>query len=164
MASRAATARQAAHEAAEARAAILLAKGRVDAARATVDATLAPAAPPQSYDLLAKARLQRLGARIRLLAGDAAAAERLATEALEAARQVARDPRHSADVGEAAWLRAQARAALGRAAEAASDTALAHEALQRGLGADRLETTVRLLRASVQHPPAGMHVPAIAGE
>ena len=57
-----------------------------------------------------------------------------ASDALAVASRVARDPRRSADAGDAALLRARAHLALGHDAEARQDVELAQAALGTGLG------------------------------
>ena len=71
---------------------------------------------------------------------DAARAESLAGDALAIARRNARDEAASSDVGLAALLRAEAREALGRRADASLDIALAVKALTNALGADHADT------------------------
>jgi len=55
---------------------------------------------------------------------------------LNYSRRIARDEKRSADVGQAALLRAQALADQNRYAEASNDAALALEALRNGFGID----------------------------
>lgn len=116
------------------RAAIVAAAGDREGALARIDAVLAELGYPGRLDRRYLDRGLRLAARLHLERGAAAAAEPLATSALDIARRDARDAEHSADVGEAALLRAQARAALGRALEALADARLAVQSLSAGLG------------------------------
>lgn len=123
------------------RADILLAEGRLGPAQALISQTLAGAGYPQRIDAPGIDRLLRMAAQIHLAAGAPAEAERHATDALQYSQRIARDERQSADVGEAALLRAQARVALDRPAEAAADAALASQALANGLGTQHPSTT-----------------------
>lgn len=128
-------------EAALTRAEILLAEGRVDEARVAILAALERAGHPGRNHAPGLDRLLRASARMHLHAGDAASARRHAEAALAFSQRLARDPRRSADVGEAALLLARARlAADPRAAEAASLLSLAHEALRNGLGPEHAAT------------------------
>jgi tetratricopeptide (TPR) repeat protein len=96
-------------------------------------------------------RALRLSARLRLRTGAPAIAAQHAAAALDLAARTARDPRASADVGEAALLRAQAHQALGRANEARADAALAREALGSGLGPDHpLSADAAVMVAAVE--------------
>jgi serine/threonine-protein kinase len=122
------------------RADLLLAEQRVAEAGALIERTLADLGYPARTDRPGLDRVLRVAARIALLAGDARAAERFASDTLQLSRTTARDERHSADVGVAAWLRAQARAALARTREAAEDAALAVESMGKGFGADHADT------------------------
>ena len=99
-------------------------------------------------------RALKLVAQLRLRAGDPAAVVEPASAALDVARRFARDERASADVGEAALLRARAYAALGRTADALTDARLAAAALQTGLGPDHATTAaaVSLLETLATRP------------
>ncbi|NRF70053.1 serine/threonine protein kinase [Aquincola sp. S2] len=122
------------------RAELLLDTGRAAEARVAIDAALAKAGYPGSSTAPGVDRLLRGASRIHKAAGDAVAAEALASAALEASRRIARDERLSGDVGEAALLRAQGRHALGRDGDARRDALLAHEALRNGLGSQHALT------------------------
>jgi serine/threonine protein kinase/tetratricopeptide (TPR) repeat protein len=127
-------------EAAVHRADVELSKGRLQDALTTIDAALASTGYPEKKTAPGLDRAMRLASQIHRLTGDAAGAERLATEALEYSRRIARDERESADVGQAALLRAEAHAVLGRIVEAREDASLAVDALRSGLGADHADT------------------------
>jgi serine/threonine-protein kinase len=99
-------------------------------------------------------RTLRLEAQLRLQAGEPAAAVDAASGALELARRLARDERSSADVGEAALLRARGYAALGRTADAAGDTRLAVDALTAGLGPGHPTTAVAVALLEALSTPA----------
>lgn len=99
-------------------------------------------------------RALRLLAEFTLATGDAAEAERAASAALEISERVARAPRQSGDAGEAVLLRAQARRALGRAAEATQDLAYAIEALSNGYGPDHALTRRATSLRDGPTPPA----------
>jgi hypothetical protein len=97
--------------------------------------------------------LLRQAARIELHLGDAAAAEKLAADALQISSRVARTETSSGDVGLAALLHAEALARLGRKREAVHDAAQAVEALRNGVGPDHADTAraqalLRELRAT----------------
>jgi tetratricopeptide (TPR) repeat protein len=77
-----------------------------------------------------------LAARVALEAGRAADAARLAADALELATSVARDPQHSATVGEARLLRARALSATGDQDGARAAIQGAAGALRAGLTAE----------------------------
>jgi serine/threonine-protein kinase len=76
----------------------------------------------------------KLSAQLLLETGDPATALERADAALAIARGLARDERQSSLVGTSLLLRAQAKAALGRAAEALADAQLAAESTANGLG------------------------------
>lgn len=73
-------------------------------------------------------------------AGDPARAVDHATAALAYSTRLARNGRGSAEVGEAALIRAQATIAMGRPADARADARLAVDALGAGAGADHPAT------------------------
>ncbi len=130
------------------RAQIKLEQRDVAGAQSAVQILLEHAEYPDSMRFPGLDRLLRLAARVELEAGNAGAAERLATDALQISLKVARTPTSSGDVGLAELLRAEARARLGRDQEAAADATGALEALNNGLGRDHPETlrTQALLR------------------
>lgn len=125
-------------EAALQRAELRAARGDLTAAQALNRASLVGAAYPDRLDAPGLDRLLRQGARLALLSGNAAEADALARAAVEQGRRIARDERHSADVGEAALLRAQALQMLERIDEAQSHAGIAVDALTHGLGADHV--------------------------
>jgi tetratricopeptide (TPR) repeat protein len=85
-------------------------------------------------------RVLRAAAKGALQAGDSAAAERYATDALALSQRAARAADSSADAGLAALLRAEARMALGRVQEARADAELARRALSNGYGPEHADT------------------------
>jgi tetratricopeptide (TPR) repeat protein len=127
--------------AAVARAQAFIALGRKDvraaqaAAAAMLDALGYPDAgkvrASQSSDVLLL-----LAARIALEAGDLPAASHLASLALELSRNLARDPEHSATVGEARLLLARVQYAQGRTEDARASIRGAWGALSAGLAPD----------------------------
>lgn len=131
-------------EAALQRTELHLAVANIAEARRLQEATLAQLGYPEHRNAPGLDRVLRQGARIALLAADASSAEALATAALDVSRRIARDERHSADVGEAALLRAQALTEHRRFDEAVADTALAVDALRHGLGAEHAQTSVAI--------------------
>ncbi len=82
-----------------------------------------------------------VGARVALANAEAAQAEQLATDGLGAATAAARDPRRSANVGQALLLRARARQMQDLEEPARQDAAEAVVALSAGLGPDHPETS-----------------------
>jgi serine/threonine-protein kinase len=118
------------------RAELLAAEGNVRPAIADVDSILSSLDYPARANAAGLDRALKLCARLSIAAGDPGRAVATASDALAIARRIARDERASADVGEAALLRAQAYQALGRADEALADARLAAEALGAGLGPD----------------------------
>ncbi|MEZ5285363.1 MAG: serine/threonine-protein kinase [Vicinamibacterales bacterium] len=101
-------------------------------------------------------RVLRLAARLAIDAGNPAPAVGFATDALAIATTIARDPASSADVGEAALLRAQAQAALGEQTRADADAQFAAQALEASLGSDHASTAAArtLLSRAPATPPA----------
>jgi tetratricopeptide (TPR) repeat protein len=122
------------------RAELQRAAGDGEAAGRTVDALLARLDYPAKKSAGSLDRVLRLSARLRLDDDDAVTALSRAGDALEVASGVARDPRRSADVGDAALLRARAHLALGHEADARRDLELARAALSAGLGPDHALT------------------------
>jgi hypothetical protein len=127
-------------EVAQQRTELLLADKRTDGARQLIDETLTGLGYPGRTDAPGLDRVLRLGARVALVNGQPAVAERFATATLELSRRIARDERKSADVGLAALARAHARSTLGRREEAAADAALAADALRYAFGAQHADT------------------------
>jgi serine/threonine protein kinase/tetratricopeptide (TPR) repeat protein len=114
--------------------------GHLSQARRSIDAVLASLAYPQRKDAPGIDRALRLAAKIYRRMGDPAKGQQLAEDALNYSRGIARDERRSADVGQAALLRAHALADHGRFPEAATDASLALEALRNGFGPDHSDT------------------------
>jgi hypothetical protein len=133
-------------------AALLTAEGREAEARSAADALLRSMGYPERMDAPGVDRALRLASSIAGRLRDFGAVNRLATDALTKSRAMARDVRHSADVGAAALARAHARFALGDSASARDDAELAATALRNGLGPGHPDTITaeRLLT----HPPA----------
>jgi serine/threonine protein kinase len=122
------------------RAELHMATGELMLARELSDATLAAAGFPP-----AKApgidRILRVASRAHRISGNPGRAVELAGAALEYSRSIARDERRSADVGQAALLRAEALVDIQRNKEALQDALLAAEALKAGLGPQHADTT-----------------------
>jgi tetratricopeptide (TPR) repeat protein len=114
---------------------LLLARGDTAAASRRVEDELSRLDPQKPIDAIARASCLRAAARIALAAGDAPRAQAHATAAVAAARNLARDPTKSADVGESLLLLAQAQQELGRRREAADTAGRAAAALSAGLSA-----------------------------
>jgi len=122
-------------------------------AQQTIRPLLALAGYPAAMNAPGLDRLLRMAARIELRAGDAAAAETLAADALRLSSKNSRTETSSGDVGLAALLRAEARAKLGRRTEAEADAVRAAEALRNGVGAEHADTRrARALLAELQAP------------
>ena len=118
------------------RALALLAHGSTGDATRLVDQELARLDPVAARDAGARAATLRVAARIALERGDATRAETLANAAVAAADRVARDPRQSADAGEALLLLARAQRALGRRGDAVATARRAMIGLTAGLSSD----------------------------
>jgi len=92
-----------------------------------------------------------MSARVHLARGDGAAAEQAAVESEKIAKRVARDPRKSADVGQAQYLRARALALKGDSDAARKELPSAITALEYGFGAEHPETKdARVLLAELE--------------
>jgi serine/threonine protein kinase/tetratricopeptide (TPR) repeat protein len=127
--------------AAVARAEASIALGRKDlrAARTAAAAMLDALGYPDAVKVRASQSsdvLLLLAARIALEAGDFPSASQLASDALELSRSLARDPEHSATVGEARLLLAQVQYAQGKTADARTSIRGAAAALSAGLASD----------------------------
>jgi eukaryotic-like serine/threonine-protein kinase len=134
---------------------ILAAERHVSDARRSVASILASLGYPAGKTAPGLDRALRLSARLSMVDGDPARALEHASDALGISRRIARDERHSADVGEAALLRAQALHALGRPADALGDATLAADALGYGLGPDHATTkAAAVLVAALSAPTA----------
>ena len=127
-------------EAALVRAEIMLRAGDQAGARRSVQDLLKRAGYPEATKAPGIGRPLRLAARIELGLGDAAAAEKLAADALQVSSKLARTETSSGDVGLAALLHAEALVKLGRGKEAAQDAARAVEALRNGVGPAHADT------------------------
>jgi len=116
------------------RAQLLLARGaHADAAR-TIDAELTRIGQP-GKDSNALAATLMLGARVHAATGDELPqATRLAQAAVGVAERIARVPQHSADVGEALLVLAQAQRRSGDVASSAATAQRAALSLANGLG------------------------------
>jgi len=120
---------------ATARAQVLMAEGRSDAARQTIERELSRLDHAGIGHLEQRADAWRTAARLALATGDPAGAAAHARAALAAASRAARDVSASARVGEARLLLAQALQAQGAAASARLEAVGAATSLARGLGA-----------------------------
>jgi serine/threonine protein kinase len=114
---------------------LLLARGDAAAASQLVEEEVLRLDPKKPGDAIARASSLRAASRIALASGDARRAEAHATDAVAAARNLARDATRSADVGESLLLLAQAQQALGRQSEAVDSATRAAAALTAGLSA-----------------------------
>jgi eukaryotic-like serine/threonine-protein kinase len=112
-----------------------LARGRVPAARERIDGALTRFGYPAQTNGLSLASALSAASRIYLTGDEPAKAEAFAAAALRIAESIARDPRESADVGEALLALAAARLARGDRAGARSLIARSIESLSNGLGA-----------------------------
>jgi serine/threonine-protein kinase len=117
-----------------------LARGQPDAALEGLNQVLVRLGYPQRRDGAGLGSAQHMGARVHLARGDGAAAERAAAESETIAKRVARDPRKSADVGQAQYLRARALALKGESDAARKELPSAITALEYGFGAEHPET------------------------
>jgi serine/threonine-protein kinase len=140
-------------EAAIHRADIQFRAGDLAGARASIQDLLNRVGYPQATSAPGIARPLLLAARIELGLGDAAAAEKLAADALQVWSKLARTETSSGDVGLAALLHAQALNELDRKTEAIHDAERALESLRNGVGAAHSDTAkaqelLRELRAA----------------
>jgi eukaryotic-like serine/threonine-protein kinase len=116
------------------RATALLAQGYVAQAAQVIDRELDRLGPLAMKNAVALGAARRVAARIYAAAGEPGRALQAADSAVAAARQVARDPSRSADLGEALLLLAQAQRRNGEADVAAKTARQAADCLTRGLG------------------------------
>jgi tetratricopeptide (TPR) repeat protein len=129
---------------------IELARGHTDAARQQVDASLTRYGYPRETQVPGIAAALTAASRIHLKMGHADQAESLAREGLRITESIAREPRESADVGEALLMMAAAQSAKGNRADARRSIERAIEALSNGLGADhRLTQEAKALRNTI---------------
>ncbi len=122
------------------RAWLRLAAGDAAGAATVVRGMLKRAGYPAQKGAPGLDRVLRVAARAALQAGDAAAAEQYATDALAISQRIARAEDSSADAGLAALMRAEARVKLGRADDAVVDAGLALRGLRNGLGPEHADT------------------------
>ncbi len=115
------------------RARLRLAQGLTAEAARLIDVEFARIGHPGAKDSIALAAALRVAARIHLAAGDAQRALQAAQAAAGVAERVARDPRRSADFGEALLLLADAQRLAGNG-EAATTAQRAVLSLTNGLG------------------------------
>jgi hypothetical protein len=135
------------------RADMQLAQGRPEAALEGVEQVLAKLGYPQRRDAPGLGSALHMAARVHVARGDGPAAERVAAESAAIATSVARDPRKSADVGQARRLRARALILKGEVDAARLELAIALESLEHGFGDDHPETKeVRALMAELALP------------
>jgi serine/threonine protein kinase len=129
---------------------LMRSRGELAQARKTIDELLARAQYPSKKTTPGLGSLLYSAAKIALAQGDAASAERFATDAVPLAAKSARDASRSATVGQAVLNRAEALAALGRRDEAAREARTAELALAAGFSADHPDTLrARELAASL---------------
>jgi tetratricopeptide (TPR) repeat protein len=117
------------------RAELDLALGRGEQARARIAALLTDLGFPEHRDGAVLPPTLRSAARIELSAGSTATAEQYARAAVEVAEAVARDPKQSADVGEALLLLGLAQREAGNPTAARQSFQRAAVSLTNGLGA-----------------------------
>jgi serine/threonine-protein kinase len=129
-------------------ASLLLAQGKAEQAREQIEHELERIGPATMRNSVPRATALRVAARIHAATGDPARALQAAREAVAASEQVARDPAHSADVGEALLLLAQAQQRSGERALCVSTAQRAASSLASGLGENhRLTRAARALSA-----------------
>lgn len=117
-----------------------LAQGQPEAALEGLNRVLVKLGYPQRRDAPGLGSALHMAARVHLARGDGAAAALAATESAAIATRVARDPRKSADVGQAGRLRARALLLEGNTEAAREQLPSSIEALEYGFGADHPET------------------------
>jgi eukaryotic-like serine/threonine-protein kinase len=118
------------------RAEIELANRRVSEAAELIDASLALFGYPSTNNALGLTAALTAASRIYLAKGQLPQAETFARDALRIAEGIARDPKQSADVGEAALVLAALHQTRGDRAAARASVDRALEALGNGLGAE----------------------------
>jgi hypothetical protein len=127
-------------EAAMHRAEIALRAGDLAVAQRSIQELLKRIGYPESVKAPGIDRPLRQAARIELRLGDAAAAEKLAADALLVSSRAARTETSSGDVGLASLLCAEALVKLDRKKEAAEAAVRAVEALRNGVGPGHSDT------------------------
>jgi tetratricopeptide (TPR) repeat protein len=128
-----------------------LLQGNVAQARASIDKSLAEFGYPQADPAPFLSAALTEAARIYARAGQLNEAESFAAAALKISEGIARDPRQSADVGEALLVLSAIKQARGDAASAQPDVARAVEALSNSLGEKHpLTRDAESLRASLK--------------
>jgi serine/threonine protein kinase/tetratricopeptide (TPR) repeat protein len=128
-----------------------LLEGNVAQARASIDKSLAEFGYPQADPAPFLSAALTAAAQIYAEAGQLNEAESFAAAALRISEGIARDPRQSADVGEALLVLAAVKRARGDATSAQSYAERAVEALSNSLGQEhRLTRDAQNLRAALQ--------------
>ena len=128
------------------RASLRLAEGKTADAVRVIEEELARMQKTPGESAVVVASALRVAAKVYLAADDAQRARAFATNALASAERTARDPAHSAHVGEALLLLAQAQRALGKPAEASLTAKRATVSLLNALGEEHeLTRTARAL-------------------
>jgi tetratricopeptide (TPR) repeat protein len=133
---------------ATARAQLALKRAEPAAAAEVIDAGLAKIGYPRAKESAALGAALRLGSRAQIVRSDRMRALQMAQAAVAVSEKVARDPAHSADVGEALLILAQAQQMRGPPEDAAATARRAHRALTHGLGGEHRLTREALLAAS----------------
>jgi non-specific serine/threonine protein kinase/serine/threonine-protein kinase len=130
---------------------IALLRGNVALARESVDRSLAEFGYPRTDPAPFLSAALTTAAQVYAKAGQIAEAETYAAAALRISETIARDPRQSADVGEALLVLASVKRARGDAATAQSYAERAVEALSNSLGLEhRLTRDAQSLRAALK--------------
>ena len=119
---------------ATARAHLALKRAEPAAAAEVIHAVLADIGYPGVRESAALGAALRLGSRAQIARSNRVHALQMAQAAVSVSERVARDPSHSADVGEALLLLAQAQHMWARREDAAANARRAHRALAHGLG------------------------------
>ena len=130
---------------ATARAHLALKRAEPAAAAEVIDAGLAHIGYPRVKESAALGAALRLGSRAQIARSNRDRALQMAEAAVSVSEKVARDPSHSADVGEALLILAQAQHMWGRPEDAAANARRAQRALAHGLGDEH-----RLTREALQ--------------
>lgn len=130
------------------RAHLALKRAEPTAAAEFIDAALARIGYPGVRESAALGAALRLGSRAQIAKSNRVRALQMAQAAVAVSEKVARDPSHSADVGEALLILAQAQQMWGRPEDAAANAQRAHRALTHGLDGEHRLTREALLAAS----------------
>ncbi len=127
-----------------------LLQGKVAQARASIDQALAEFGYPKADRAPFLSAALTTAAQVYAKAGQLNEAEQFSAAALRIAENIARDPRQSADVGEALYVLASVKRARGDATTAQSYAERAVEALSNSLGQEhRLTRDAQSLRAAL---------------